>query len=123
MAAAASAVLPASLRVAPIHPAKKLSRQRCNWSQFGCGVAAKRRSAVRVEMSWVEFPKLSPAGKQLMETVADLIDQGLGQYLQPSQTAADVRSFKGASGEGSVTLRAGQEGSKVKAFLPNSLPK
>lgn len=71
---------------------------------------------------WVEFPRLTPAGKQLMESVAGLMDSELGSSLRPSQTAADVRSFKGDNGEGSVTLRAGQDGSKVRSFaLPQLL--
>jgi len=68
-------------------------------------------------MGWVEFPKLSPAGKKVMDTVANLMDQGIGEALRPSQTAEDVRSFKGANGEGSVTIRAGQEGSKIDFVL------
>lgn len=69
------------------------------------------------ETSWVEFPKLSPAGKELMETVAALMDRELGDALKASATAADVRSFQGGNGEGSVTLRAGLEGSKVRRLL------
>lgn len=66
---------------------------------------------------WVEFPRLTPAGKQLMESVAGLMDSELGSALRPSQTAADVLSFKGDNGEGSVTLRAGQDGSKIDFVL------
>jgi hypothetical protein len=64
--------------------------------------------------SWVEFPKLSPAGKHLMETVAETMNRELGELLLPSQTAPDVRSFQSSNGAGSVTLRAGREGSKVR---------
>lgn len=105
--APASALSLSSLRLAPIHP--KFSRRCNNWSHLGC----RRVATSRTQMRWAEFPRLSPAGQQLMETVADMMDKELGGLLLPSQTASDVRSFKGANGEGSVTLRAGREGSKV----------
>jgi hypothetical protein len=44
--------------------------------------------------SWVEFPKLSPTGKGLMETVAETMNRELGELLLPSQTARDVRLFR-----------------------------
>ena len=69
------------------------------------------------ETSWVEFPKLSPAGKRLMETVAETMNRELGEMILPSQTAPDVRSFQGGNGAGSVTLRAGREGSKVRSTI------
>lgn len=71
---------------------------------------------------WVEFPRLSPAGKRLMDAVADSMDRELGTSLRPSRTDPEVVSFKGQSGEGSVTLRAGREGSKVgsNVFLIDS---
>jgi len=110
MAASTSALLlPFSLRVSPIHH-PKLSHRSCNRS-FGFG--RNPTATVKAAMGWVEFPKLSPAGKKVMDTVANLMDQEIGEALRPSQTAEDVRSFKGPSGEGSVTIRAGQEGSKV----------
>lgn len=67
--------------------------------------------------SWVEFPKLSPAGKRLMKTVAETMNRELGELLLPSQTAPDVRSFQSGNGAGSVTLRAGREGSKIDFVL------
>lgn len=66
---------------------------------------------------WVEFPKLSAAGKHLMETVADTMSRDLGDALLPSQTAPDVTSFQSGTGAGSVTLRAGREGSKIDFVL------
>lgn len=68
---------------------------------------------------WVKFPRLSPAGKRLMEAVADSMDRELGTSLRPSRTDPEVVSFKGQSGEGSVTLRAGREGSKVCSNVPS----
>lgn len=109
--APASALSLSSLRLAPIHP--KFSRRCNNWSHLGC----RRVATSRTQMRWAEFPRLSPAGQQLMETVADMMDKELGGLLLPSQTASDVRSFKGANGEGSVTLRAGREGSKIDFVL------
>ncbi|KAG0610203.1 hypothetical protein M758_7G046300 [Ceratodon purpureus] len=69
------------------------------------------------ETSWVEFPKLSSAGKQLMESVAVMMDRELGALIKDSKTPADVRSFQGGTGEGSVTLRAGRLGSKIDLVL------
>lgn len=69
------------------------------------------------EANWVEFPKLSPAGKHLMETVAGMMDKDLADLINPSETDPDVRSFKGGNGEGSVTLRAGRAGSKIDFVL------
>lgn len=67
------------------------------------------------ETSWIEFPRLSGSGKQLMETAAAMMDRELGESIKPSETPPDVRSFQGANGEGSVVLRAGQERSKVSS--------
>jgi hypothetical protein len=76
-------------------------------------IKAAMAAASDTASPWVEFPRLSPAGKRLMEAVADSMDRELGTSLRPSRTDPEVVSFKGQSGEGSVTLRAGREGSKV----------
>ena len=76
-------------------------------------IKAAMAAASDTTSPWVEFPRLSPAGKRLMEAVADSMDRELGTSLRPSRTDPEVVSFKGQSGEGSVTLRAGREGSKV----------
>ncbi|KAG0564785.1 hypothetical protein KC19_8G140000 [Ceratodon purpureus] len=106
------------------------SPRQCNWSQLGCAQGQTNRRGLKwmvrgsvseasmaKETSWVEFPKLSPAGKQLMETVAETMNRELGDMILPSQTASDVRSFQGGNGAGSVTLRAGREGSKIDFVL------
>lgn len=101
------------------------SRFSFNWGNFGLegfkrrdrGLNLSVRAAameMEMEKGWVQFPRLSPAGKQLMETMAGMMDAELGTLLMPSQTADDVRSFQAGNGEGSVTLRAGREGSKVR---------
>lgn len=69
------------------------------------------------KMGWAEFPRLTPAGKKLMEDIAGRIDTELHTLIHPSRTSPTVRSFKGQSGEGSVTLRAGKDGSKVRSSL------
>lgn len=68
---------------------------------------------------WVEFPHLSFAGRSLMEGIASTVETQLGSQLNPSFTPADVRSFKNAdgSGEGSVNIKSGKEGSKVDFVL------
>lgn len=68
---------------------------------------------------WVEFPHLSFAGRSLMEGIASTVETQLGSQLNPSYTPADVRSFKNAddSGEGSVNIKSGKEGSKVDFLL------
>ncbi|CAM6040297.1 unnamed protein product [Sphagnum compactum] len=67
--------------------------------------------------NWIQFPKLSTAGRTLMEDVARSMDRELEPLIHPSFTAPDVRHFTGGSGEGSVTLRAGKEGSKIDFLL------
>jgi hypothetical protein len=69
--------------------------------------------------NWIQFPKLSTAGRTLMEDVACSMDRELEPLIHPSFTAPDVRHFTGDNGEGSVTLRAGKEGSKVCLFCYN----
>lgn len=51
-----------------------------------------------------------------MEGIASTVETQLGSQLNPSYTPADVRSFKNAddSGEGSVNIKSGKEGSKVQ---------
>ncbi|KAG0604060.1 hypothetical protein M758_10G141400 [Ceratodon purpureus] len=108
---------------------QRLPCQR-NWSELGWAQGRRNRRglkwtvkgsmsepAMAKETSWVEFPKLSPAGKRLMETVAETMNRELGEMILPSQTAPDVRSFQGGNGAGSVTLRAGREGSKIDFVL------
>ncbi|KAG0628898.1 hypothetical protein M758_1G060700 [Ceratodon purpureus] len=79
--------------------------------------AAATEQMGTMEKSWIEFPRLSPTGKKLMETAAALMDRELGDSIKPSETPPDVRSFQGQHGEGSVVLRAGQQGSKVDFVL------
>jgi hypothetical protein len=69
--------------------------------------------------NWIQFPKLSTAGRTLMEDVARSMDRELEPLIHPSFTAPDVRHFTGDSGEGSVILRGGKEGSKVCLFCYN----
>ena len=69
------------------------------------------------KMGWGEYPRLTPAGKNLMEEIAGSIDTELHSLIHPSRTSPSVRSFRGQSGEGSVTLRAGRDGSKVRNSL------
>lgn len=54
-----------------------------------------------------------------MEGIVSTLETQLGSQLNPSYTPADVRSFKNAdgSGEGSVNIKSGKQGSKVDFVL------
>jgi hypothetical protein len=73
-------------------------------------------------VSWVEFPKLSPTGKGLMEMVVEMMNRELGELLLPLQTTPDIRSFLSGNAAGSMTLRAGREGSKVRCPILSPKP-
>ncbi|XP_002989763.2 red chlorophyll catabolite reductase, chloroplastic [Selaginella moellendorffii] len=78
--------------------------------------------------SWIEFPKLSIAKNKLMTSLATRLDRELGSLLNSTLTPPEVRSFQSQDGvsQGSVVLRSGKQGSKIRfllgSWLHSSLP-
>jgi hypothetical protein len=93
-----------------------------NGRSIRCRLKPRTRVGEPAMASWVEFPKLSPAGKGLMETVAETMNRELGELLLPLQTTPDVRSFLSGNVAGSMMLRAGREGSKVHCPILSPKP-
>jgi hypothetical protein len=51
-----------------------------------------------------------------------MMNRELGELLLPLQTTPDIRSFLSGNAAGSMTLRAGREGSKVRCPILSPKP-